>query len=99
MSVYSEDTEVKHIFTSIKGHNSSPISMPMHSLKKIGQKLLKLEPGNEALTDGRNPKPLLPDINVHAKFEENWSKTTQVRAWKRSADGRTETQNDSEGTA
>ena len=26
-----------------------------------------------------NPKPLLHDINVHAKFEENQSKTTQVR--------------------
>ena len=33
-----------------------------------------------------NPKPLLPDINVHAKFEENRSKTTQVRARTRSAD-------------
>ena len=27
--------------------------MPMQSLKKIDQKLLKLESGNEALTDGR----------------------------------------------
>ena len=34
-----------------------------------------------------NPKSLLPDINVHAKVEENRSKTTQVRVWKRSADG------------
>ena len=25
----------------------------MQSLKKIGQKILKLEPGNEVLTDGR----------------------------------------------
>ena len=32
---------------------SSPISMSMQSLKKVGQKLLKLESGNEALTDGR----------------------------------------------
>ena len=39
-----------------------------------------------------NPKPLLPDINVHAKFEENRSKTTQVRVRKRSGDGRTDTQ-------
>ena len=31
----------------------SQISMSMQSLKKIGQKLLKLESGNEALTDGR----------------------------------------------
>ena len=29
-----------------------------------------------------NPKPLLPDINVQAKFEENRSKTTQVRVLK-----------------
>ena len=29
-----------------------------------------------------NPKPLLPDINVHAKFEENRSKATQVRVRK-----------------
>ena len=27
--------------------------MSMQSLKKIGQKLLKLESGNEAVTDGR----------------------------------------------
>ena len=56
-SICSEDIEEKHIFTSIKGHNSvvykqiSPIC---------------------------NPKPLLPDINVHAKFEENRTKTIQV---------------------
>ena len=37
-----------------------------------------------------NPKPLLPDINVHAKTEENRSKTTQVRVRKRSTDGRTD---------
>ena len=29
------------------------------------------------------PKPLLSDINIHAKFEENRSITTQVRIWKR----------------
>ena len=64
----SEDIEEKHIFTSTKAitllfinefslfaiqNHSSPISMSMQSLKKIGQKLLKLESGNEALTDGR----------------------------------------------
>ena len=32
-----------------------------------------------------------PDINAHAKFEENWSKTTQVKVQKRSADGWTDT--------
>ena len=37
-----------------------------------------------------NPKPILPDINVHAKIEENWPKTTQVRVRKRRADGLTD---------
>ena len=41
-----------------------------------------------------NPKSFLPDINVHAKFEENWSKTTQVRVRKRSADRRTDGRTD-----
>ena len=34
-------------------NHSSPISMSRQNLKKIGQKLLKLESGNEALTGGR----------------------------------------------
>ena len=70
-SICSEDIEEKHIYTLIKGHNflfinefssfaipnhSSPISMSMQSLKKIGHKLLKIESGNEALTDGRTLK-------------------------------------------
>ena len=73
-SICSEDTEEKQIFTSIKGHNSvvykfspfaipnhsSLISMPMQSLKKISQKLLKLESGNEVLTDsGRTDRRTL----------------------------------------
>ena len=37
-------------------NHSSPISMSMQSLKKINQKLLKLESRNEALTDGRTLK-------------------------------------------
>ena len=75
--------------------------MSRQSLKKIGQKLLRLESGNHIFTSikGHNfvvykriqpicyHKPLLPDINVHAKFEENRSKTTQVRVQKRSTDG------------
>ena len=32
-------------------YHSSPIPMSIQSLKKIGQKVLKLEHGNEALTD------------------------------------------------
>ena len=27
-----------------------------------------------------NSNPLLPDINVHAEFDENWSKTTKLEA-------------------
>ena len=63
--------------------------MSMQSLKKIGQKVLKLDYGNEALTDGWtdgvvsdwnyptcNSIPLLADTNVYAKFEENKSKGT-----------------------
>ena len=46
---------------AIQNH-SSPISMSMQSLKKIGQKLLKLESGNEALTDGQT--------DGHSKFSE-----------------------------
>ena len=34
-------------------NHSSPISMSVQSLKKIRQKILKLEIGNEALMDGR----------------------------------------------
>ena len=68
-SISSEDNGEKHIFTSIKGHNSVVYIQIMPS---------------------RNPKPLLPDINVHARFDENRSKTTQVRVRKRSADDRTD---------
>ena len=61
----------KSHFTSIKGHTllflnefspfaipnySFLISMSMPSFKKIDQNLLKLESGNEALTDGRTLK-------------------------------------------
>ena len=34
-------------------YHSSPIPMSMQSLKKIGQKVLKLKHGNEALMDGQ----------------------------------------------
>ena len=37
-------------------YHSFPIPMSMQSLKKIGQKVLKLEHGNEALTDGRTDR-------------------------------------------
>ena len=61
------DIKEKHIFTISRAitllfiyefspfaipNHSSFISMSIQSLKKIGQNLLKLESGNEALTDG-----------------------------------------------
>ena len=42
-SICSEDIEEKHIHSSL-------ISMSMQSLKKIGQKLLKLESRNDIFT-------------------------------------------------
>ena len=63
LSICSEDTEEKYIFTSIKGllfiNGISPFAIPNHSflnsmsmqsLKKINQKLLKLESGNDIFT-------------------------------------------------
>ena len=87
-------------------NHSSLTSMSMQSLKKISQKLLNLESENDICLSIKghnsavykrikpicNPKPLLPSINVRAKFEENRSKTTQVRVRKQSADGRTDGQ-------
>ena len=67
-SVHSEDIEENHSLHQSRAitllfindfspfaipNHSSPISMSMQSMKKIGQKLLKLESGDEALKDGR----------------------------------------------
>ena len=67
VSICSADIEEKHIFTSLKGDNSvvykriqsicnpKPLlpDINVHAkFEEIGQKLLKLESGNEALTDG-----------------------------------------------
>ena len=67
-SICSEDIKQKHILHQLRAitllfinefspfaipNNSSLTSMSMQSLMKIGQKLLKLESGNEALMDGR----------------------------------------------
>ena len=41
--------------------------MSMQSLKKIGQKLLKLEAGNEALTDGQRTDR---QMDGHSKLSE-----------------------------
>ena len=69
--------------------------MSVQSRKKIGQKLLKLESGNDIFTQIKghnsvvyerilpicNPKPLLPDINVHAKSEEIRS-SPETKRWR-----------------
>ena len=74
-SICSEDIEEKHILHQSRAktvvykefcpfaipNHSFPISMSMQSLKKIGQKLLQLESGNEALTDRRTDR--------HSKFQ------------------------------
>ena len=77
----SKDIEEKHTFISIKVHNcvvykrissfaipnhSTLISMSMQSLKKISQKLLKLEAGNEGLMDGWTDG----QMDGHSKFSE-----------------------------
>ena len=110
-SICSEDIEEKNILHQSRAitllflnkfspfaipNHSSLKSMSMQSLKKIGQKLLKLRvrkrhcyinQGHNSVIYQRiqpicNPKTLLPDIIVHAMFEENRSKTTQVRVRK-----------------
>ena len=68
-SICSEDIEEKHILHQSRAitllfinefsifaipNHSSLISISMQSLKKIGQKLLKLESGNEGLMDRRS---------------------------------------------
>ena len=63
------------------------------SLKKIGKGMPKIESENQFLTSikGRNsvlicqnlhicnPRTLLPIINSHSKFEENWFKNAPIR--------------------
>ena len=49
-SICSEDIEEKHIFTSIKGHNSVVYKW---------------------IQPNCNPKPLLPDIHVHAVWRKS----------------------------
>ena len=58
-SICSEDIEEKHIFTSIKGHNS------------VVYKQIWLI---------CNPKPLLPDINVHAKLKKIGQKLLKLES-------------------
>ena len=93
---------IDEIYPSTIPNHSFLMSTLIQSLKKIGQKMLKIESGNEFLTSIKghnsglnrrnlpiyNPKPHLPNINSYTKFEENRSKNAQDREQKRSADGR-----------
>ena len=49
--------------------------MSMQSLKKISQKLLKLESGNEALTDGRTD-------TQNVKIFEVYNNTPPLKKWR-----------------
>ena len=44
---------IDEIYPSTIPNHSFLISTLIHSLKKIGQKMLKIESGNKALTDGQ----------------------------------------------
>ena len=88
------------IYPSAILEHSFTISTLIPSLKKIGKGLPKIESENQFLTPikGRNsvltchnlpicnPRTLLPNINTHGKFEENWLKSAPNREWKRCAD-------------
>ena len=72
--------------------------------KKIGKGMPKIQSEDKFLTSIKgynsvficqnlpicNPRTLLPNINTHIKFEENWLKNVPSREWKRCADGRTD---------
>ena len=62
----------------------------MREIEQGNQFLTHIE-GNNSVLIGRNlpiynPKPLLPNINYYAKFEENLSRNAQDRERKRSGD-------------
>ena len=64
-----QDYRTQHEFNTFAIPNhSSLISMSMQNLKKIGQKLLKLESGNEALMDGWMDRQM-----------DGWTDTQRVR--------------------
>ena len=76
------------IYPSAIPEHSFTISTLIPSLKKIGKGIPKIESKNQIFTSikGRypvlicqnlpicNPKTLLPNINSHSKFEDNWLK-------------------------
>ena len=84
---------IDEICPSTIPNHSFLISTIIQSLKKISQKMLKIESGTEFLISIKghnsglnrrnlpiyNPKPLLPNINSYTKFEENQSQNTQDR--------------------
>ena len=81
------------IYPSAIPEHSFTISTLIPRLKKIGKGMPKIESENQFLTSikGRNsvlicqnlpiynPRTLLPDINSHSKFEENWLKNAPSR--------------------
>ena len=93
---------VKIYPSAIPGH-SFPTSTLIPSLKKIGKGMPKIESENQFLTSIKgcnsvlicqnlticNPRTLLPNINFHSEFEENWLRNAPSREWKQCADGRT----------
>ena len=76
------------IYPSAIQEHSFTISTLIPSLKKIGKGMPKIESKNQFLTSIKgcnsvlicqnlpicNPRTLLPNINSHSKFEENWLK-------------------------
>ena len=85
---------IDEIYSSSIPNHSFIISTLIQSLKKIGQKMLKIESGNKFLTSIKghnsglncqnlpifNPKPLLLNINSYTKFEENLSKMIKIES-------------------
>ena len=81
------------IYPSAIPEHSFTISTLIPRLKKIGKGMPKIESEKQFLTSikGRNsvlicqnlpiynPRTLLPDINSHSKFEENWLKNAPSR--------------------
>ena len=61
-------------------YHSFPITMSMQSLKKIGHKVLKLEHGNEALTDRQTDRQTLKVWRVQHNTPSLLKKIGTVRA-------------------
>ena len=84
------------IYPSAIQEHSFIISTLIPSLKKIRKGMPKKESENQFLRSIKccnsvlicqnlpicNPRTLLPNINSHSKFEENWLKNAPSREWK-----------------